>query len=366
MNPSPYSCPIVSRPRRGARLAPAIVCAILLFSGGAALDVRAADKPDTPGRSAAQRASLLFSAGFAGATLRPVDQRNCWPKGCWQDIDGTNAAGRRYTPHSTWPPNLWGGSARFQLIADVPVVAGDIGGYMSNRIQGTTGHTGKRTQALYSEISRGPDGRNPIRKFATQNTFQLLPEKDGGDLYVSFWLRLQPDLVQQMSNLPDGPGTRGGGTWRALFGWKTGTPGHDDGDYRVAAYVMTYGGGEPYWAVGGDNVAGGNYPLVNAWSVESRGQYPVPAGNWFKFEAFWHRSSDVDGRVWMAVDGNVIADHSGPNTGYKGMGINRIYLSLYSGSRLPISQWVDDVQIWDGFPDAQPKEPWYDPPYAPH
>jgi hypothetical protein len=29
--------------------------------------------------------------------------------------------------------------------------------------------------------------------------------------------------------------------------------------------------------------------------------------------------------------------------------------NLYSGSAYPIYQWVDDLQIWDGFPpDASP------------
>ena len=336
-------------------------------------EIQAGDNPDlsnakrVPAVPSSPQPSLLFSSGFAtDTTLRPVEQANCWPKGCWQDIEGTDSITRRYTGNATWPPHIWRGGARFQLIADVPVTAVTIGSYMFNQIRTTIGHTGRPTQALYSEINRGPDGKNPIRTAATQNSFQLLPVIESGDFYISFWLKFQPDLVQQMTGLPPGPGVIEGGTWRAFFEWKTGTPGRDDGDYRVAAYVMTYGGGAPYWAVGGDNVAGGGYPLVNDWSIENRSVLPVPAGAWFKFEAFWHRSSGVDGRVWMAIDGHVIADRYGANVGSRRQNINRIFWNLYSGSRLPVYQWIDDVQIWDGFPTATSSLPWYDPPYAPH
>lgn len=325
------------------------------------------DPTRVPATPSSPQASLKFSSGFAAnTTLRRIDQGQCWPKGCWQDIDGTDSISRKYTANATWPPSIWGGDAKFQLIADVPVTAETIGNYMFNQIRATTGHNGNRTQALYSEITRGPDGLNPIRRAATQNSFQLLPVSEAGDFYISFWIKFQPDLLQQMSNLPPGPGVKEGGTWRAFFEWKTGTPNKDDGDYRVVAYVLTYGGGAPYWAVSADNVAGGGFPLVNSWSIENRSVLPVPAGAWFKFEAFWHRSSGADGRVWMAVNGHVIADRYGANMGSRSLNINRIFWNLYSGSRLPIHQWIDDVQIWNGFPTATSSTPWHDPPYAPH
>ena len=200
-----------------------------------------------------------------------------------------------------------------------------------------------------------------------QNELQFLPTTELGDLYVSFWIKLQPDLVEKMSNLPAGPGINNGGTWRAFFALKTGTQKPDggpanDGDYRVETYIMTYGGSQPYWAILGDNNAGGGAPNVNSWNVENR-QVPVPVGRWFKFEIFWRRSNGNDGRVWMAADGQVIADRYGPNMGAWNMPINRIMAPmLYSGSRMPIYQWVDDLEIWDGFPSATGNNQ----PYAAH
>ena len=73
-----------------------------------------------------------------------------------------------------------------------------------------------------------------------------------------------------------------------------------------------------------------------------------------KFDVFWHRSTGADGRVWMAVNGQTILDHLGPNK--INAPINRIYMpNLYSSTAFPIYQWIDDLQIWDSFPpDAAP------------
>jgi hypothetical protein len=35
---------------------------------------------------------------------------------------------------------------------------------------------------------------------------------------------------------------------------------------------------------------------------------------------------------------------------------------LYTGSAMPVYQWVDDLEVWDGFPPANGNNP----PYAPH
>jgi hypothetical protein len=78
-----------------------------------------------------------------------------------------------------------------------------------------------------------------------------------------------------------------------------------------------------------------------------------------KFEVFWHRSTGPDGRVWMAVNGQVIVDMPGPNK--IRAPINRIAPNLYTGTAFPVYQWMDDLEIWDGFPPVG-----NNPPYAPH
>jgi hypothetical protein len=49
--------------------------------------------------------------------------------------------------------------------------------------------------------------------------------------------------------------------------------------------------------------------------------------------------------------------------GARNLPINRILAPLlYSGSAMPIYQWVDDLEVWDGFPPGNGNNP----PYAPH
>src|SRR5712691_9954699 len=318
---------------------------------GAALPLAAQTAPTT-----AQR---LFASGFeGGTTLVPPNQANFWGTGGWTDITGTDG-----TTGFTWPPNIGGGGGGRLLFLTDPLVvsATNIGSYMFNQIQTVTGPKGNQTRALYQEISQNVNGTEPMGTSPTTNLFNLLPNGETSDLYISYWVKLQPDLVEKMNNLPAGPGIDNGGTWRAFFAFKTGTqkavtgPLNDpmnNGDYRVEVYVMTYGGGTPYWQVLADNNAGGGAPLVNNWVVQNR-LVPVPVGEWFKFEIFWHRSNGADGRVWAAVNGNVIADHNGPNMGAWNLPINRISSpTVYTGSRMPVYQWIDDLEIWDGFPPA--------------
>ena len=321
--------------------------------------VRVLDANSTPPPEGS--AQLLFGSGFEGQTalLPPV---NCWATGCWQEIVGLDTV-----TSFSWPSTLWDGDSRFLMLTDpAPITALTVGNYMYNRIESTGGHDGNQSQVLYQEISRNHNGTEPMGTSPTQNELEFQPKYDVEKLYVSFWIKLQPDLVEKMNNLPAGPGISGGGTWRAFFAMKTGSqqPWGDpasDGDYRIEAYVMTYGGGQPYWQINGDNTAGGGAPLTNPFSITNR-EVPVPVDKWFKFEIFWHRSDAADGRVWMAVDGQVIADRYGPNVGAWNMPVNRIMSPLlYSGGRMPIYQSIDDIEIWDGFPPHG-----NNPPYAAH
>jgi len=283
---------------------------------------------------------LLFSSGFEGSTAlgAPGD---CYGRGCWQNILGIDSS-----TGFPWPPNIWGGGpTRLQLIADAPVDATSVGNYMFNEIQTVTGHNGTPTRALYQRMSQsGCCGTNPQGGHPAQDAFTLQPVGEKSDLYISYWLKYQPDLAQSL--VPP--------NWRVLFEWKT------TSDYRVIVSAVTWGldangvNVPLSWEIIGDNVAG-SLPQKRFWDVYNTA-VPVPVGEWFKFEVFWHRSAGSDGRVWMAVNGKVIVDHYGPNMGVNKAPIDRIMMpNLYSGGAYPIYQWVDDVQIWDGFPpDAAP------------
>jgi hypothetical protein len=305
---------------------------------------------------ATSSAKLLFRSGFEGATnIVPWTAEDIWGTGGFQGITGLDS-----TTGFSWPTNIWngwgGGGKILSLTDPVAVTPATIDSYLFNRLDSVTGHTGASSRTLYQEITRGQNGTESMGASVTQTQFQFLPGAEVPDMYISYWIKLQPDLVEKMTNLPAGPGISEGGTWRSVFGAKTGTQNTwggpaDNGDYRIAAYIVTYGNTRPYWRVSGDNVAGGNAPLVNNWDVYNK-DVPVPVGQWFKFELYWHRSAGSDGRVWAAVNGQTIADHRGPNMGAQNLPINRIMAPiLYSHMRMPMYQWVDDIEVWDGIPN---------------
>ena len=87
---------------------------------------------------------------------------------------------------------IFGAGASPQMIVDAPVNATTLGNYMVNRIETVTGRDGNPTKALYSELKlRGGD--------RTQDVLMLQPASEQGDMYVSFWIKLQPDLLAKMT-----------------------------------------------------------------------------------------------------------------------------------------------------------------------
>jgi hypothetical protein len=308
----------------------------VVTSGSAVTPVPSVSPNLSPNPVPLASANLLFSSGFEGTTAL-LPPSGFYGTGAWQNVVGIDSI-----TGFAWPPNIWGGGAtHFQLLVDAPVDATTVGNYMFNQTQTVTGHDGSSTQALYQQISQsgccgtGPQGGSP-----TQDPFMIQPVGETSDLYISYWLKYQPDLAQKMTN-PN---------WHVVFEWKTA------GDYRVIAQVVTWGIGAGgisvplSWQIRGDNAANGGLPYQQFWEVYNT-TVPVPVGEWFKFEVFWHRSSGSDGRVWMAVNGQVIVDYYGSNMGVYNAPINRIMMpNLYSSTSYPIYQWVDDVEIWDSFP----------------
>jgi hypothetical protein len=286
--------------------------------------------------------SLLYWTGFEKAGIGTPFK--CYANGCDQPwIGSTEPTGFSY------PPQVYGTDNRFMLFTDTGRTPSEseVLGYMFNEVRSVTGRRGNSTRVLYSHIAKNgagstspsPSGTN------TQNVNMFRPGTEVPEMYISYWLKLQPDFKDKMKS----------GTWWQVFEWKT-----TDTDRRVQLKINSYGG-TPYWSAVLDQRID---PKIKLWQVDNK-SVPVPEG-WFKIEIYWKRSGGSDGRVWMAVNGQVIADKRGSNMGPNKSRIDRIMPSLlYSGTSYPIYQWVDDLQMWSGFPQAKAGDPWYDAPYAP-
>ena len=277
--------------------------------------------------SSSYGAKLLFKSSFEGPLLgRPYD---CGTS-CWQDIEG-------YDPVTgyRWAPEIWQGGGKLQLLADTPVTPSTVSTYVFNEIQKVVGPRGQQTSVLYSEIRQRGGG-------ATQTPYLLTPSTAAlqEDLYVSYWIKLQPDCLERL----------GANNWRALFEWKT------TAQRRLITYIYTDRLNKPYWFLKTDDLSGG--VTKSFWEIANH-IAPVPIGKWFKFEFFWHRSALGEGRAWQAIDGRVVFDRFGPLLGGNDP-IDRIMLTqVYAGGAVPKYQWVDEIEIWDGFPcgDGVPCEP---------
>ena len=271
--------------------------------------------PASPSRAA----KILFKSKFEGNLV--LDKPYDCGTSCWQDIKGSDpATGYR------WAPQIWQGDGKLQLLADTPVTPDTVNSYVFNDIQRVAGPRGEQTPVLYSEVRKRGGS-------ATQTPYLIAPSTTAlqGDLYVSYWIKLQPDLLERL----------GPKSWRVLFEWKT------NAQDRLITYIYTDGLNRPYWDLKADNLSGS--AIRTFWETANH-TAPVPVGEWFKFEFFWHRSSQRDGRVWQAINGQVVFDHFGPVLGGNDP-IDRIMLTqVYAGGTVPLYQWVDDVEIWDGFP----------------
>ncbi|QOJ24023.1 MAG: hypothetical protein HRU78_10515 [Gammaproteobacteria bacterium] len=287
----------------------------------------------------AHAANLLFRSNLgSGISLGPL--YNFSTNGAWQAVNGTD----KETGY-TWPVSALGSDfSGVQLITVDPITSSTIGNYITNQIIPVTGPKGD----LINELSQQVKIKLPVGAGGTQAPFLInRPWKIGdvNDLYITYWFRYQADLETQLD------ATVPGGNWRAHFEFKTG--GYNNtwmGDYRITVYVVKGGDGKLYWLTKGDNVANGPFTPVDYW-IETNRIAPIPIDKWSKFEVYWHRSGGSDGRFWVAIDGEVIVDHHGPNMGDYKLPITRIFISNpYSGGHATVDNHTTGLQIWNGFP----------------
>jgi hypothetical protein len=318
---------------------------------------------------------LLFRSGYEGNTALVVPPDRCVDNTCRQAITGMDQ-----TTGFPWPPTFVAGDKSFELRpGDLPngtpskPTPQTVGTYMHNDILTVIGPRNTSTRAMYSEISQSAfSGTNRMGGAVTQMPYLIRPGSgiDVPELYISYWIKLQSDLLDRMTN---------SGDWRAVFEWKT------TSERRLKLEILqSQFPRKVYWRVRLDQLDSSLSPpkFVPIWTEPPQEPTPatspafnkVPVGTWFKVEIYWRRSGS-DLRAWMAIDGTPIVDKSGPYMG-TATEINRIFVhQLYTATSYPVFQWVDDLQIWSTFPRSDPLDPnnnaregdpWFDTPYGAH
>lgn len=309
-------------------------------------------------------ANLLFKTSFGpGVILNPAS--SIIAPQAWQTITGRDLQ----TNYDFPVAGLGSNGTVLQLIGPyakggTALTSTNVNQFFENKIEPVKGPKGITVNQLKLnlKIKEEPVG---VANSQVPLIIQRPHNKgDTGDVYISYWFKLPADLPNKLNAFVKD------GNWRVFFEWKTG--GYNNtyaGDYRMKTVILKGKDGSLYWSSGWDN-------LANMWTLDKNKDgtpwtpktfwplgadfsgrnhiVPVPLNKWFKFEVFWHRSYGSDGHYWVAIDGQKIADHYGPNIGDYGLPITRLMLNnSYTGGAGPVEGYMTDLQIWNGFPCGQ-------------
>jgi hypothetical protein len=221
--------------------------------------------------------------------------------------------------------------------------------HVTSDIVTVAGRDGSTTQALHMSVTAD----YAPAKSTTRNEWSMF--YDEGDHryeegYVKYWMKLEDDFVERFPK--EQP------NWRMMMEWKepsSGTTTEKGGtnNYRINIHIVMRDG-VPRWQVIGQEVQ----PVrITEWE-EVNADHVVPADRWFLVEAYMKKHA-TDGRVWFAVDGETICDYRG-RTEHKDNPLPLKFWSifkLYHGTKWleagPTHQWIDDVELWSGMPDAR-------------
>jgi hypothetical protein len=264
-----------------------------------------------------QTADLLFKSSFEkGVYLSSPDRKDSpiW----WQELKGSDNG------TFSWPINLHGKDGLFQIITNND----NISSYIENSLINTIGIDKKPSRVLQLSIKRKENGWS-------QDPYVVYTgDKEQKKIYLRYSLKFPSDLAERLGK--DG--------WLTFCEYKTAS------DYRLAFYIYCDKNKKLYWYVHGDNVVLDDRPYKEFWFQENL--TAVNAGEWMDMEIYWNRSEKNDGQVWMAVDGKVIFDYKGKTKLQEPIHMMMLFTNY---AKVPMTQWVDNIQIWSDFPCGENK-----------
>jgi hypothetical protein len=280
-------------------------------------------------------------------------------KNCYANITGEDQSGY------SWPIRMWGDGdpalddddgAKLQYISRSST--GEVTDFVGAAVETRPGHVnmnpdgsgGNPTHVLHQWLIQMGENQPQVPYIIRpRNTFA-----QQHDLYMRFWLKYPDELT---------------GYWQMPWQFKT-YDSHtaDSSDsLRVSLFAtpnVSHNGtscpgataGQWHWLIQADPGVG--TPGTLKWQ-QCNPTAEVPMGRWFKVEVFFHRATSATGtgRVWVAIDNNEILDYTVAGTPLEngmyaaGSPIDRIMLpQQYGGDEWPRDQYVDDLEIWNGFP----------------
>jgi hypothetical protein len=192
---------------------------------------------------------------------------------------------------------------------------------------------------------------------STQNSFIVFDMQGADTGYLRYWIRLQPDLLDLMTQ---------NGDWRVLMEWKE-TPSYAaaaglDFQYR---WLVTLSRARPtsassvdaiVWKVEGDHLprdrAERGATWIDEWTIWNR-DAPVPLGRWFLFEVQWRLGAPGESYLAVHADGRLIAETRERTRLEWSRGKLypfMVYMSDVSMGRGEAYQWIDDIELWTDRP----------------
>lgn len=258
--------------------------------------------PDTP--------QVLFHSGFEADTfIDPV-------RDSYQVIRGRDAE-----TSFSWPIGILGSN-----FGGIHRINDDGGAAIDNYLDNVVGPQGNETTALFQRVNYDVE--------VTQTPYQINNVKaNPKELSMRYWMKIDDNSVMG----PD--------KWRALWEYKTKRYNLSSTDgFRMIAFIATDDNGIPYWLLQGDR-----NPAEPIWQVRNY-QVPIPREEWFKVEYLIRWGEGSDGYAAMKVNGQLIAEHNGATTA-NGDDLDFIILTQVYGNTHPMHQWIDDIEIFNYFPE---------------
>jgi len=279
---------------------------------------------------------------------------------CWANITGDDQSGY------SWPIKMWGDGdpqlddddgAKLQFISRSPT--GVVTDFVGAAIETRPGHVnmnpdgsgGNNTHVLHQWLIKKGDHQPQVPYvIRPKNTFA-----QQHDLYMRFWLKY-PDALTDY--------------WQMPWQFKTSDSHTSDTTDSLRVSLLATPNTSYHWRDCPGATQGRWHWLIQAdpgnvntaadvkWQ-QCNPTAEVPIGKWFKVEVFFHRATSATGtgRVWVAIEGNEILDYTVQGTPQEngmyaaGSRIDRIMLPQnYGGEEWPRDQYVDDLEIWTGFP----------------